>query len=1037
MPPPPLVFHNSPPPDRYLSDQSEFIPSYAPGTRRLAQPIPIDPIPPTTEPHSYSLGSQETIMSDISDSLRPSPPPLTTASTAGLPTPYTLRTPAVTSRFNTTARPIITTPISPSADITMENDNGNGLVRVKSFPHSGDLLGSSNEASTSRRATPPEIDTHDVVMGSEEQEALGVQQTSPISPTSGSDGHMEEEGTVRLGSSAPRGSLTRLLRDIGNPTESSSTSPHVPAYIQPFLDDRARVFGSRWSQPPQSLDSSSSSSSRNAEIGSHRSRIIRSNSDQGQVISDVSDFNELGPLPSASDSNRNDQSLSSQYESARPQAHFPYAQSRPYSPTFSGGFMTGNWGEAYTSYSAPPPLTEEHRSNTEPSRIAPSRSQRPASPSAISSDLRTLPSPISHTHSGSPSSVERRLDTIEARLDRVRGRNQRSPTTPPMLAPMHAYEGMRNRSNASRPYDISSRSRPSTQVTEDGSRRLSSTRAAVVRPSWMEPSSATAHSPTVPPPRPRPALSFGWESSDTNPTSSSDIGRSSQPSTRRAAEEDDERVSPSSHDLGVQRENVRSRYLQARLNMLENVRTGQSTSARISSRPNWAHLPAAHRPHLPWYEEEGIYDPDDSDPSVYNRPNWPGSRPPWVNNDHQDRSDGSIPFIAENSHPTQSRPANRRWMSFDEGERERGPSRTRTNEEHRASPSNVAEQNPINALNRDVNEVVGRRLSQPRLSAEAMSIARRLREQLGPDWDDARLTDPHPSASTSGGRAANEPARSRIGSLFGEMDDTAQRDTSNSTSVQDPLDMYLGNHERRIAMNELAARRREPFGGVGMGAGEEAEFLFLERLRSQLPLHSHGHGDDSDTGLLRIGRNGPEPPLNSLGLLEGMMDVGSPDSPFAIYQSFRRFNSSSGELFGNIKITDEMGEKERMKIVRVVIKSMARLPHQLKRKGAENTLKVIKYEAFEGEESKGATEGMEKDEYCSVCHDDYEPTSEIAITPCKHMYHKGCLDTWLNTPNTSSCPMCRRDLAALSYLTKMVPTKTLEEAIPLWMAVVS
>lgn len=40
--------------------------------------------------------------------------------------------------------------------------------------------------------------------------------------------------------------------------------------------------------------------------------------------------------------------------------------------------------------------------------------------------------------------------------------------------------------------------------------------------------------------------------------------------------------------------------------------------------------------------------------------------------------------------------------------------------------------------------------------------------------------------------------------------------------------------------------------------------------------------------------------------------------------------------------------------------------------------------------------------------------------------------TWLNTPKISSCPMCRRDLALLAALTNMVPSKTVDEAVPYW-----
>nr|ACZ80685.1 putative RING zinc finger protein [Cryptococcus depauperatus] len=40
--------------------------------------------------------------------------------------------------------------------------------------------------------------------------------------------------------------------------------------------------------------------------------------------------------------------------------------------------------------------------------------------------------------------------------------------------------------------------------------------------------------------------------------------------------------------------------------------------------------------------------------------------------------------------------------------------------------------------------------------------------------------------------------------------------------------------------------------------------------------------------------------------------------------------------------------------------------------------------------------------------------------------------TWLEMSGSSSCPMCRRDLALLASLSKMVPEETIEHALPYW-----
>ncbi|KAL7420252.1 hypothetical protein Q5752_005221 [Cryptotrichosporon argae] len=76
----------------------------------------------------------------------------------------------------------------------------------------------------------------------------------------------------------------------------------------------------------------------------------------------------------------------------------------------------------------------------------------------------------------------------------------------------------------------------------------------------------------------------------------------------------------------------------------------------------------------------------------------------------------------------------------------------------------------------------------------------------------------------------------------------------------------------------------------------------------------------------------------------------------------------------------------------------------------------------------------ERDECCPVCQDEYDAKDEVSTTACKHTYHKSCLDSWLQTPNRSTCPMCRRDLAVLGYLSKSAPFTGIQDALPHWLA---
>ncbi|WOO84589.1 Protein goliath [Vanrija pseudolonga] len=132
-----------------------------------------------------------------------------------------------------------------------------------------------------------------------------------------------------------------------------------------------------------------------------------------------------------------------------------------------------------------------------------------------------------------------------------------------------------------------------------------------------------------------------------------------------------------------------------------------------------------------------------------------------------------------------------------------------------------------------------------------------------------------------------------------------------------------------------------------------------------------------------------------------------------------------------LTITPEMGPKERQQVVCQILRVMLRMAPGQRRSLAASCLRQVKWCDVETDNAD-----MERDECCAVCQDDYEPKDDVAITPCKHMYHASCLDKWHATPAASTCPMCRRDLAAYGVLAKVTP-EGIKEAHSLWMAAVN
>ncbi len=42
---------------------------------------------------------------------------------------------------------------------------------------------------------------------------------------------------------------------------------------------------------------------------------------------------------------------------------------------------------------------------------------------------------------------------------------------------------------------------------------------------------------------------------------------------------------------------------------------------------------------------------------------------------------------------------------------------------------------------------------------------------------------------------------------------------------------------------------------------------------------------------------------------------------------------------------------------------------------------------------------------CSICQESFNESDDVNILVCKHMFHKDCINQWLNRSNT--CPLCR------------------------------
>lgn len=92
---------------------------------------------------------------------------------------------------------------------------------------------------------------------------------------------------------------------------------------------------------------------------------------------------------------------------------------------------------------------------------------------------------------------------------------------------------------------------------------------------------------------------------------------------------------------------------------------------------------------------------------------------------------------------------------------------------------------------------------------------------------------------------------------------------------------------------------------------------------------------------------------------------------------------------------------------------------------------ALKETTFREIDAAESVDGARCREVCGVCLEDMRDGDLVLDLPCKHWFHKSCLESWLGTKQ--SCPMDRQRLPALASLTsnwvRMKQFTTREEAV--------
>ena len=153
-------------------------------------------------------------------------------------------------------------------------------------------------------------------------------------------------------------------------------------------------------------------------------------------------------------------------------------------------------------------------------------------------------------------------------------------------------------------------------------------------------------------------------------------------------------------------------------------------------------------------------------------------------------------------------------------------------------------------------------------------------------------------------------------------------------------------------------------------------------------------------------------------------DVPSPDRIFPFQHRFHRRDRAAAEperpapihpwiggsadasnfvsgmgMLDKLRIQSDMDPARIANTVVIIMKIISRMPPTIRHQLEATVLEDIPWSGLAGRED------IERDDACCICHDDvgrvlrppshaheqYLAPSMVTVTPCKHMYHQGCL----------------------------------------------